>query len=694
MIDRIKYINTRNLIVCETFDDFALALSKIDSTVEDIVGYVTSLANVYYGNNIESIWGAIGFTWNPSSLTPLSREESIQYPNPLYRHTQVTANGEVIAMDDDWLYEHRLSKGTGVFNRTTIPFSHIPEVPDGHRITAITGTTLANINPSIKTLYIDKSNWVNLSNINGISSSGRTIYADLEGSTILNAAPLIGTVNGSKLYIKADLSKCTNISIFSGDLMSKSMLIGNDYYKDLDIVVGDNSIQTVSIQDNNNFTDFYRDCSIVWEGSGPFKLEYFFKFKDYNNVYVNRGYSNIWSVNGEYLLSNYKNTSDSNGLFLNLQNLKSIADKDTLIDLTIDCTNNVSDTRLDYDFAYRNNNIRNNDYFTPRLLPIKYKGNVTSIGIYNPYLKIENDEWPEFNQSLVNKLNPDLGQQILKGVNIINAKHKCPYTINASNLEHINIFNYGSITYDSSFEKDYGVSANVLPNITVDESKVYTSARFNFGVPQSSIWTFPIKKLKVISLYDKDVWQGIFFDEGTMLTATNINGSNYHTSWSVYNSEVPVVTLKKLDANANIRSVTHFNYKVTGNYADLYVIDATDSELMSNEPIDTAISFNTVEVRHPLVLCNVNLNESTALQQHYTNFRIIYRSHISQSQQYALSYNGYTDAELMAFANSFVETGNSVEYQITVKSYIYNALERLDLIGVIASKGYNVVNQL
>ena len=693
MANRIRHINTRNLVVCESFDDFSELLMNLDFTVEDVVAYVTSLSRVYYWNNVESIWGTIGFTWDYQEY--LSDEEALEYPNPQYRLTQVDADGNNIEMDEQWLIEHKTKKGYGHFNATTIPFSHIPHIPDGHRITAITGSTLASINPDIKTIYIDKSNWVNLADISRISNSGRTIYADLDGSNIITASDLVAAVNGSRLYLKADLSNCTSISLFGGDNMRNSMLVGNDYYKNLNITIGNDSSQTVSIQNNNNYTDFYRDCSIVWEGTGPFRLEYFFEFKDYANVYVNRGYSNIWSANGEYVISNYKNVSEPNGMFLKLQNLKDVADENTVIDLTIDCNNGVSDVRFDYDFSYRasDNMYMNNRYFIPKMIPIKYKGVVTSIGIYNPYLVIENNEWPEFNQSLVNKLNPDLGQQLFKGIRIVNATMKCPYIIDARNLEHINVFNYGNITYDPNFELRYNITRDILPDIIVDENKVYSSVRFYFN-PSSTTWTFPIKKLKVIDIYDKYERQSLFFDEGSMLTATNINGSNYYAYWKVYNSEVPVITLKKLDTDTNIRCNTFFIDKVIGDYADLYIIDATNSELMSNEPINTSINFNTTEVRHPLVLCNINLNENICLGQHYSNFRLIYRSHISQNQQYALSYNGYTDAELIAFANSFVETGNNIEYQITVKSYIYSALERLDLIGVITSKGYNVVNQL
>lgn len=697
MADRIRHINTRNLVVCEIFDDFAAAVNKTNFTVEDVVGYVTSLTNVYYWLNIESIWGAIGFTWTPSSLEPLTDEEALEYPNPLYRLTQVTAGGENIPMDEQWLIDHKLSKGTGVFNRTTIPFSHIPKVPDGHRITAITGTTLASINPDFKTIYIDKSNWVNLATIDEICNRGITIYADLDKSNITSANSIITGNDGNKLYLKADLSK-----ISDGTYLCKAggIFAANDYYKDLNIPIGEDSSYSIvlSVGSNGRYQSPYLNTVFSWEGTGPFRLEHFFEVKDYNNVYIHSGsrgdvdpggYINVWSVNGKYNITNFRNYSYEKGLFPRFSDSKAKADENTVIDLTIDCTNGISDVRCDYDLADRESKPINANYFTYKMLPIKYEGNVTSIGIYNPYLIIENDEWPEFNQSLVNKLNSDLGQQLFKFARIINAKNKCPYTINASNLEHINIFNYGSITYDSSFEKDYGVTADILPNITVNENKVYTSARFNFGVSQSSAWTFPIKKLKVISIYDKADWQSVFFDEGTMLTATNFNGSVYHTYWSVYNSEVPVITLKKLDADTTISSATHFNYKVTGNYANLYVVDATNSELISDEPVDTSIEFDATEVRHPLVLCNVDLTiESSVIRrQHYTNFKLIYRSTV------VLTSEDYTNAELQMFANSFVYTDNDERYDVNLPTYIYERMDanHLNLLHIIVEQGYNPV---
>ena len=36
-----KYIQNRNLVVVNTFDEFTDKLNQIDSNVEDIVGYIT-----------------------------------------------------------------------------------------------------------------------------------------------------------------------------------------------------------------------------------------------------------------------------------------------------------------------------------------------------------------------------------------------------------------------------------------------------------------------------------------------------------------------------------------------------------------------------------------------------------------------------------------------------------------------------
>ena len=64
IMSRKRHIDTRNLVVCDTFDEFAEKVGQCDQNVEDIVAYVTSVSRIFYWLNVESVWGVLGFTWD------------------------------------------------------------------------------------------------------------------------------------------------------------------------------------------------------------------------------------------------------------------------------------------------------------------------------------------------------------------------------------------------------------------------------------------------------------------------------------------------------------------------------------------------------------------------------------------------------------------------------------------------------
>lgn len=665
MEDRIRHIKDRNLVVCETFDDFAEVVRNTDFTVEDVVGYVTSLTNNYYWLNIESVWGVIGFTWTPSSLEPLTDEEALQYPNPLYRLEQVTAEGINIPIDDQWLIDHKLSKGTGVFNRTTIHFSHIPAVPDGYRITAITGTTLANINSDITTLYIDKSDWVNLKSINDLVSTSRTIYADLDGSIITNINSLLNTEN-SKLYLKADLSQLIGVYILSNKgLYTLDMVFAaNDYYKDLNIPITDNNTNYIQLS-SASYGYLGAAPILQWEGEGPFKLEYWFNIIDYVNIYA-LGTIQVYSLSKQYYFKNINYNSAGSASFHLTCRRTDMEDTE----ITIDCTNGVSDVILDYDLTWRSDKqvTWQVSGINMTLKPIVYLGNVTSIGTYNPYLKIENDEWPEFNQSLVNKLNPTLGQQIFKNARLVNITKKCPYTVDARNLDYIDMFHYANVTMPTSFENiKYNNYYDFLPTIIVDTSKVYERVRFESSANKYIV--FPLSNVKTKRLNITNV---PLFDNSTNIniTATEVIAGD---ALRVYDVTKPVITLKKLSDDVTISSNAELNAFVVGGDINIIDIDATDEELLEGGYIATMVNIiNTSTVVHPLVLSkcgNINTSGNYRGQAHYTNFRLIYRSGMD------VGYTGYTATELINFVKSLVRTDNEVEYKWLFDDNTYQKLQ-------------------
>lgn len=724
MADRIRHINTRNLVVCETFDDFAAAVNKTDFTVEDVVGYVTSLTNVYYWLNIESIWGAIGFTWTPSSLERLSREESILYPNPLYRLTQVTAEGENIPMDEEWLYEHRLSKGTGVFNRTTIPFSHIPKVPDGHRVKAITGATLANINPDIKTLYIDKSNWANLKNINDLSNRGITIYADLDGAKITSASNVV-SYNG-KLYLKADLSDLDNGTyLIRGG--SKTIFATNDYYKELNIPIGEDTTKSIrlSVASNGRAVDFNNAGILKWEGSGPFELEHYFDIKNYNNVCLHNasdpggngrsGRIRIWSDNGTYHINNYKNDDNATrGLYPQFCDLRSAVDLNTTIDLTIDCTNGVSNVFVDYYLAHQDTGPTNSSYGDYKMLPIKYEGNVTSIGIYNPYIRVSENQWPEFNQNLVNKLNPVYGEYMFKRA--VMTDSKCPYTIDMSNKTYFRVF------YNATFNFTNTSFRTPIPNVPgqyyCDYYPKYTGMDHHFDVIDfrdscNNTVNFGAKlpsgtfETDILRVYPGHYFPSDFKANITRLEQNGGSGGTYPRT--VYaDVSTPIFKLVPKQGMNVLFDMNRGNMNILGTWVDvgtvgntLNIIELDDSisdsewdEYLKAGTIMTFRNFDKPSVSHPAIASNAGHTEAAGGNAfagdqwaHYTNFRLIYRSDI------VLAYANYTNAELIAFAQSFRNTDNDIKYNIKLYYYIYERLANMqghNYIADIVALGYSV----
>ena len=720
MADKIRHIKGRNLVVCETFDDFAAAVNKTDFTVEDVVGYVTSLTNVYYWLNIESVWGAIGFTWTPSSLTPLTDEEALQYPNPLYRLEQVTAEGENIPMDQQWLIDHKLSKGTGVFNRTTIPFSHIPKVPDGHRVTAITGTTLASINPDIKTLYIDKSNWVNLTNISNICNRAITLYVDLDGAPITTITPLITGNVTNKLYLKADLSNAINGSTLfnssAGNL--NSYLVANDYYKDLNFPIGKDSTFFTYIHGNAGNRPNYGDRDfhpgLRWEGEGPFKLEYFFDIKDYTSVYMpptgygggNRGVIKINSKNGIFHIMNYTNydpltLNSGNGIHLYINS----AGEATAVDLTIDCTNGISDVRCDYDLAIRNEGSSS----TYRMLPIKYEGNVTSIGIYNPFLNVSENQWPIFDQSLVNKMDVTRGEYILKGLRALNSK--CPYTIDMSNKTYFRVFYNAAFSFnDTSFRTPI---PNVSGQYYCDYYPTYIGMDHHFDVIdfRDNVNSVNNYRAKLPSgNFEADtlnVQAGHYFPSDFKVTITRLTGtgpSSYpHTVYADVSKPIFKLVPKEgmnilFNMNTGNRNIlgTWVYVGSIGNALDIVELDDSISDTEWDEylkagDVMTFRNFDKPSVSHPAIASNAGHSESNDFHGdewgYYKNFRLIYRSDIK------LAYANYTDAELIAFAQSFRDHNNDVEYKVRLYYYIYDRLLNLqghNYIADIVNLGYNV----
>lgn len=121
----------RNLIVSNTFNDFADATLGMDYSVEDLVSYCEEQSNVLYWINIESVWGPLGFEW--------------------------------VAYDD-----------YGVFNSVPNQFSVLPNVPDPHRLKSF--YKLFKNFPN-RDMVIPKINFTNIDTICNWGPNRSTIYS-------------------------------------------------------------------------------------------------------------------------------------------------------------------------------------------------------------------------------------------------------------------------------------------------------------------------------------------------------------------------------------------------------------------------------------------------------------------------------------------------------------------------------------
>ena len=61
---KIDEINSRHMPITQDVPEFADKVSVIDYNIEDFLSLVISLTTILYFINLESVWGALGFTWD------------------------------------------------------------------------------------------------------------------------------------------------------------------------------------------------------------------------------------------------------------------------------------------------------------------------------------------------------------------------------------------------------------------------------------------------------------------------------------------------------------------------------------------------------------------------------------------------------------------------------------------------------
>ena len=417
-MSRKKHIDTRNLVVCNTFDEFTNRLEQIDPNVEDIVGYITSLSQVIYGLTVESLWGTLGFTWDNTSIL-----EGVPYNEERIEH--IEADGENIdysQKDAAWKIAHAVTKGYGHFNATTIPFTLIPTIPDGYRITEFRNTF--NL---IESEYIEvqRSDWSNLVDINNLISRGKSIKIDITGANLNNNRKVIilDSRNGganldwkATIYIKGDLSNCTNgIFEYQGNTNWSGMhtVILDDDNKGLNL--------PMSLATSNVF--YYTDEEKIFDIAdwiyknvdSPVNLQYNL-YAASGKYYIDNAFTNkIWNgTNSALRIFSYATSKvrpqDFTGV---VKIVDPIAEEITPLDITVDCIEDsiVREDRLcgltvgPGNFKASGGIYNVYTYDTQVFEPIEYIGTPTNITMWNPFCLVKNDNgWPIYNQSIVDKL--------------------------------------------------------------------------------------------------------------------------------------------------------------------------------------------------------------------------------------------------------------------------------------------------
>lgn len=651
-----KKVDNRNLVVCETFDDFANRVDDIDFSIEDIVSLVTSLANVFYWLNVESVWGSIGFTWKKV---------------------------------DDY----------GVFNKTTVPFSIIPKLPDGYRI-----KSLSNTFNNVSSAHIDlrKSDWRNLTSVNGLCPPGKKMTADLTGAPIEGIITNLIGGNAGELYVKGDFSGVTELS---GNTFG-------DYYND-----NFEGSSKLIVDDDNKYLDMpyknpWRNIKGVyyWKGDGPLRLEYAFRIDPADYMMGNLP---LYSRNLQYHITNLDNLGAF--LFYSIQygNSNDVM-SEPFTEVTID-------TRYSRDvdiisILYKISNFRFFRY-AHKLRPLKFAGELDSINAYNPNLYIV-DEFPPYDEEQMSALvseAPDDMSLIMPFIVFENLV-KCPYVIDMAGKNTLRLFK----GYEWSNEKyplvpltrekiiEMGgvdlagdgkyYMIDILPEL-VNADHEFRYAEF-FGASPNCEGGIQAK-YKIPSFRAQKFYaNGFCIDDDTVIQfSTRGAWTNYTDSWLTDCSKTHIVLFPddngRIDfTGANIKPF-HWTNNMVMNYIE---IETRDSVILKNSAINTVYNFNGSYagyiVKHPVVITNSSFNAAGTKIIIESDFVFIYASDIS-----FVYYNPNPDWQTsMETVRKFIAgiqvNDTDKEYKLTLKSQYYNQLTEEEKNHITNDLNYILVNQL
>lgn len=656
----MAHTENRNLVVCETFDDFAERVEKVDFDVEDIVGLVTSLANVFYWLNVESVWGPLGFTWTKT---------------------------------DDY----------GVFNKTTIPFTVIPKLPDGERIKQLNNTFNNIVADSIE---VRKSNWENLYSLNN-PWQNKFVKADLTGAKITYVNNLLyhsKTVENDTdikgLYLKADFSGVSYLYNNTGTIYNPDRRYRQGAYLQID-------------DDNKGLFNAPASdkCCLWWSGEGEFKLEYFYREEglqnQYNEVYV-------YSENGKLNLTNIGNSN----IRIMSNRFDTEADRnastdiyptaeETPIDLTIDGRNNpVIQIRKWFDARIEDAPAK--FFFTS---PIKLV-NYDSIDWINPWYLLR-DEWPELPDEELEKWEDSENSSFMPYLMIDNLElaMNCPYTIDASKRKYLNIFNCGvwnnsgGLTYGYTADdmiaagaesvtvgsRTYAI-ADILPNITGFDHTFEQISLPNYTVG-GAFWRLPNCTIRAKKFCPQG---GYYIDEHTVIECSykpgweNYCGVILHDASTIHWRLFPDDS-GKIDVGSFTRG-NGLSLLNTSDDINFVEFETHDETVLKASNIDTFRYRPGSNFKQDIVICNSNnsnidASESITIE---SAFIFIYASNLSllTKDESVCSYE-----TLKKLIDGLVKDESGTAHSVTLKSWIYNQLTDDEKSHIINDLGYTLVEQ-
>ena len=746
VMGRKRHIDTRNLVVCDTFDEFAEKTKQCDQNVEDIVGYVTSVSRVFYWLNVESVWGVLGFTWDV-----LDTEGT--FDNFWDRIEDVISAGKNIdgeygeltpeeqkQMDD--ALQRRASKikgGYGHFNATTLPFTIIPKLPDGYRIREFRNTF--NL---IESDYIEvqKSDWSNLVDINYLVDVGKSISIDITGANLNSNNKVIINNRGGNykdanirytVYIKGDLINCTNGTFEYNN---------SGWYNMHTILLDDNNRGLnlpMSLSTSNVF--YYTDKEKTFDIAdwiyknidSPVNLQYNL-YAASGKYYIDNALTNkVWNgTNSALRIFSYATSKirpqDFTGV---VKIVDPIAEEITPLNITVDCTKDgvVREDRL-CGLTVGPGNFDHTDgiwngiytYDTQVFEPIKYIGVPTSIAMWNPFCLVKDDNsWPIYSQPIIDKLTkfdentPNIPGINTNGINqgyfmygaYLYINKPSPYTIDCTNIKYLNLFERARFIIN-----DYSQFEIVGNNVKVLELVKLTNTNnlISFSVFANTVTDFYIKlpSIKTIFFCYTSYSGGskrFYIPEGCKVEAAAFP-LMWYNDIKFGKSSVPAFKVRYIDCrnygfpySAYFDVTTYYSPIVNDNVYNFIELEdgiTTDIDFLKNCRANTTYGLvsNNKVIRHPFIVVNNNFS-TTGLATNWSiesDFVFIYKANVTISHS-----SNYNQDMITAAYNAFEkilpgiqvnDTANT--YTIKLKKAVYDLLTTAEKNHIINDLNYQL----